>query len=287
MRRSLKDRFLTPVVARAMMSPLGIMLFGGATAAGIAGGLPIAGAVGVGIVAWLARVGIAIPRNSGASADRVDPFVLSEPWRGYVQGAQNAKQRYDRVVASTAPGPIRDRLADLGGRLDDGIADCWRIATRGDTIDDAQRQLRTAEAQLELTEARRQQRDQGNSVALESTIRSLEAQLQSSERMHAVSADARDKLRLLDARLDELVARAVEVSVGSGDSGALSGDVDDIVNDLEALRQALEDTEHAAAGTSDTDVPLPSAAPPAEGPVGTTEPSGLPQPESRTWPPSG
>ena len=277
MRRSLKDRFLTPVVARAMMSPLGILLFGGATAAGILGKLPLVGAIGVGVIAWAARVGMAIPRNSTPAAGRVDAFALSEPWRGYVQAAQSSKLRYDRVVVSTAAGPIRDRLAELGDRLDDGIADCWRIATRGDIIDEAQRQLRTAEAQLELGEARRQQRDRGTSPSLESTIRSLEAQVQSSERMQAVSTDARDRLRLLDARLDELVARAVEVSVGSADSGALSGDVDEIVNDLEALRQALEDTDRAAdgdMGAVTTSVPR------------TPLPNGLPEPEARTWPPS-
>lgn len=286
MRRSFKDRFLTPVVARAMMSPIGILLFGGGTAAGIVGGLPLVGAFAVGLAAWAARVGMAIPRNSSPTAGKIDAFALSEPWRGYVQGAQNAKARFDRVVDSTAPGPIRDRLAELGSRLDDGIADCWRSANRGDTIDDAQRQLRTAEAQLELTDARRQQRERGSSPALESTIRSLEAQMKSSERMQAVSVDARDKLRLLDARLDELVARAVEVSVGSADSGALSGDVDDIVNDLEALRQALEDTDRAAAGgTPRLDdraggpAPIPSDA--------SAPPQPEPLPESRTWPPSG
>ncbi len=272
MRRSLKDRFLTPVVARAMMSPLGIMVFGGATAAGILGNLPIVGAIGVGVIAWAARVGVAIPRNSTPAAGRIDAFALSEPWRGYIQAAQSSKLRYERVVDSTSAGPIRDRLTELGGRLDDGIADCWRIATRGDTIDEAQRQLRTAEAQLELGEARRHQRERGTSSSIESTIRSLEAQVQSAERMQAVSTDARDRLRLLDARLDELVARAVEVSVGSADSGALSGDVDDIVNDLEALRQALEDTDRVADGEMTASA--------------TPLPSGLPEPEARTWPPS-
>ncbi len=101
--------------------------------------------------------------------------------------------------------------------------------------------------------------------------------MQSSDRMRAVSGDARDRLRLLDARLDELVARAVEVSVGSADSGTLSGDVDEIVNDLEALRQALEETDRAADGSS---VPMPD-------PSARAESAGPGEPQARTWPPSG
>ena len=57
---------------------------------------------------------------------------------------------------------------------------------------------------------------------------------------------------MLDARYDELVARAVEVSLGTGDSEGLSHDVDDLVAELEALRQALDETAPRA-----TDLGLP------------------------------
>ena len=64
--------------------------------------------------------------------------------------------------------------------------------------------------------------------------------------MQAVADDARDRLRLLDARLDELVARAVEVSVGTADSTVLGNDVEELVVELEALRMAVEETNEAA-----------------------------------------
>ncbi len=59
-----------------------------------------------------------------------------------------------------------------------------------------------------------------------------------------MAAEARDRLRLLDARLDEAVARAVELSLGAGDAaaaGGLQGDVDQLVEEMEALRVALDD----------------------------------------------
>ena len=62
---------------------------------------------------------------------------------------------------------------------------------------------------------------------------------------------------VLDARFDELVARAIEVSVGAGDSELLGNDVDGLVTELEALRMAIDETA-AAAGAP---VELPSAAP--------------------------
>jgi len=64
----------------------------------------------------------------------------------------------------------------------------------------------------------------------------------------ATEDDARDRLRLLDARFDELVARAAEVSLGTEDSDVLGNDVDGLVSELEALRAALEETNSADNG---------------------------------------
>jgi hypothetical protein len=63
-----------------------------------------------------------------------------------------------------------------------------------------------------------------------------------------VARDARDRLRRLDAELDEAVARAVELSLRAADVKALNplgGDVDTVVGELESLRQALEETAGA------------------------------------------
>jgi len=59
-----------------------------------------------------------------------------------------------------------------------------------------------------------------------------------------VASQARHRLQLLDARLDEAVARAVELSLNAdvGALGGLGSDVDAVVGDMEALRQALEET---------------------------------------------
>ena len=45
--------------------------------------------------------------------------------------------------------------------------------------------------------------------------RSIESQLASADRLKALSPSTADRLRLTQARIDELVARAAEVSVGT------------------------------------------------------------------------
>ncbi len=275
-RLGFRDRFFTPPVGRALRSPWSILLFGVITAVGIAVSLPIAAAVGIGVAAYAGKVLISVPRNAPRS--RIDPFVLSEPWRRYVQSAQSAKLRFDRTVAGTRDGPIKDRLGELSKRLEDGIVASWRIASRGDDIDAAIAQLHTKQAQAELARLRGQADDRPENAAM---IESLEAQISSGLRMEDVSAATRDRLRLLDARFAELVARAVEVSIGAADGETLGHDVDDLVIELEGLRLALDETRRAEAG----DPP-----PMATGTDATVDPSAAPdvdgsQQRPQTWPP--
>ncbi len=277
-RQSFRNRFFTPPVARAIMSHWSILIFGVVSAATIVIGAPVAAAFAVGAAAYGGRVLAAVPRGPKRE-DRIDPFVLSEPWRSYVQGAQSAKLRFDRTVAATRSGPIRDRLSELSSRLDDGIRESWRIASRGDDIDAAIAELNTTQALTELAQLRGQAHQQtAASVDMQSTITSLEAQIDSAERMQQVSSSTRDRLRLLDARFDELVARAVEVSVGSADSGVLGNDVDDLVTELEGLRLAMDDTRRADAGDT---VPTDVANMLQQGQQTTLAPQVAPQPDPK------
>jgi hypothetical protein len=259
-RTSFRDRFLTPPVARAIMSPLGIVLFGAASAGAILIGAPLAAAAGVGVLAWGGRVLAAVPRNR-ERGDRIEPFTLGDPWRSYVVGAQQSKERFDRMVDDMAAGPLKERLADLASRLDDGVAESWRIARRGNDISGALARLNTVSAQAELAELRA---TVGNTVPERSTaktIEALEAQIASEQRLQRIADDAQSRLRLLDARFDELVARGVEVSIGAGDTDVFGDEVDGLISDLESLRTALEEAD--AADDAADDDGLPSTWPPS------------------------
>ena len=95
------------------------------------------------------------------------------------------------MVHDMADGPLRERLADLAARLDDGIDESWRIARRGNDITGALARLDTVSAKAELAElagARPATRCPQRSMA--KTIEALEAQIASAQRLQRTSDDA-------------------------------------------------------------------------------------------------
>jgi hypothetical protein len=240
----------------AIMAPAAIVAAGVGTSIGILVGAPVIGVVGLGALAYALVVGARLPRRArGEREERIDPRTLSEPWSRFVSEALQARRRYDDVVRSVSAGPVRDRLAEIGARVADAVHECWRVARRGDALVDGLRSLDLDGVEKELAAVQRE-KDRGgaNTAALDKTASALQAQLASGRRLAAVATDARDRLQVLDARLDEAVARAVELSLQADDVQARSGlgdDVDSLLGDLESLRQGLEEAGRAGSlGTS-------------------------------------
>jgi hypothetical protein len=245
---SFRDRFFTPPVAGAITSPLGILLAGAGAAIGIITGLGIPGAIVLGGLAWGGRVAAAIPRKE--RTERVDPFALGEPWRRFVQEALQAKSRFEQAVGDARSGPLRDRLREIGEQMQTAVDECWQVAQRGQQLADARRHLDVSAAQRELAEIEAQTGAVDPASTTAGTVSALRAQLASAERMDRTIVGTRDRLRLLDARLDEAAARAIELSAQAGSVADLSGlgaDVDDLVSEMEALRQGLEEAGGATA----------------------------------------
>ena len=170
---------------------------------------------------------------------RIDPFTVGERWRGPVKGALQASARYSEIVASLPPGPLRQRLADIGASVDQGVEECWRVAQRGHALTAALSSLDAPGTRSRLAEAA----EGGDGQAV---VASLEAQLASAARLEEVAEAARQQLVVLEARLHEAVAAAVELSQRVGDAagaGRLGADVDDVVDQLAALRSALDETD--------------------------------------------
>jgi hypothetical protein len=234
----------------AIMAPSAIVAAGVGASVGILVGAPIVGAVGLAALAYAAVVGVKLPRRTrGTREERIDPRTLSEPWSRFVSEALQARRRFDDVVRSVDAGPIHDRLAEIGARVSDAVRECWRVARRGDALVAGVRSLDLDSVRAQLEAVRREKARAGSgTAALDNTAAALEAQLASGERLARVATDARDRLQVLDARLDEAVARAVELSLQAGDVHELSGlgnDVDSLLGDLESLRQGLEEAGRA------------------------------------------
>ncbi|MFZ6003838.1 MAG: hypothetical protein ACOYXM_07860 [Actinomycetota bacterium] len=242
-RLSLRDRFFTPPVARAITSPSGILALGLGAGLGIMTGGGLLAAVAGGIAAYAARVGLAIPRTP--QEQRIDPFTLSEPWRHYVQDALQAHTRFREAVHGARPGPTQERLRQIDDRVDTGVREVWRIARRGHDLVDARRRLDPDAVRREIAASESLPHDPDGSPTRDRMREALQAQLATVERLERVIRDADDRLRLLNARLDEAAARTIELAVQASDVSDLGGlgqDVDQMVDEMEALRQAIEET---------------------------------------------
>jgi hypothetical protein len=261
---SIRDRLLTRRGARAILSPIG--LIGGAGAAALAAwaGLPLWAAVPAGAGVWAVNGWRLLPR--APRPERIDPFTLHDPWRRFVQEALQARARFGQAVDRAPPGPLRERLAAIGDRVHTGVEQSWLIARRAEALVTARRGIDVAGVERRLTEITD---TPASDPAQARVAEALGAQRATAARLDAIVAQAETELRVLDARLDEAVARTIELSAhattgvdGGGVSG-LSSDVDEVVTEMESLRQALEETAAAAGG---------AGASPGGGPLGRGEP---------------
>ncbi len=171
----------------------------------------------------------------------IDPFRVGEPWRRLVQGAVRAQSRYRQTLAGTPPGPMHDRLAEIGTHLDEAVSECWRIAQRGydlrhalDAMDIARSREQLAAIPTDATDPDLVQR----AAALSSRVSAY-------DRIAATTEQTEQELRLLVARLDETSARGAELSLTAGTTGvdALGVEVDGVVDELESLRLAFDELD--------------------------------------------
>lgn len=193
---------------------------------------------------FLVTMPLSIPRAERTPP--MDAFTLSEPWRRYVSSAQRSRGRFQQTIRSAQPGPLRDRLEEIGRTLDVGLADCWAIAREGDQIDSTIARLKPTETSTTLQRLRDEQQA-SPSDARAATIESLEQQMASLDRLRARSTEASDRLRLVQTQLDQLVAGASEVAAGVGDTDRLASGIADVVTELEALRLAVAETSGRSA----------------------------------------
>lgn len=239
-----RDRFFTSTTAKAILSwrlVLGAAVgVGAGLLVGALGGAVAGAIVGVlaGAAVYSVAVAAAMPRRPAVV--RIDPFAIGEPWRQLVQQAQRAGRRLRDTVERASDGPLKERLEAIAGDLERGLQEGYEIARRGDQIDAAVNRLdpvrlRSRLATLEAQTGAAPTAEQAAAIA------SVRTQLDSADRLKAQSQRTADQLRLTSTRLDELVARAAEVALGTAEPDTYARDVDGLVEQLEALHLALEE----------------------------------------------
>ncbi|MFZ1449280.1 MAG: hypothetical protein WAT13_10370, partial [Candidatus Microthrix parvicella] len=176
----------------------------------------------------------------------------------------------------TPQGPLRDRLGEIRAHLNEGVAEVWEIAKSGNAVGMGRAQINRPAVEGELAETRRL-RAAADSPSLAATEEALLMQLATADRMEATLTESESRLRLLNARLDEAVTRAIELSVSQADStaaGSLRADVAGIVDEMEALRQAMVEVRAS-------DATVPKALPDLPPPVSQTQPPQTQPPQTQ------
>jgi hypothetical protein len=270
---SFRDRFFSPPVARALTSPSGILALGAGAAIGVlvtvgTGGLApvIAGGALGGLLGFGGRVALAIPRKG--SGVHIDPFGVNEPWRHAVRDSLRARTRFDEAVTTFRSGPLRDTLTSISDQLDRAVEEVWEVAKQGQLVADARKRIDDREIRWELERAASQIPAGGEATPTQArTVASLRSQLDSGARMDALMSSTYDELNLLNARLDESVTQAIELSVTNrtGSLEPVGSEVDAIVDQLSSLHRAMTDVS-GGAGPAATALPPPAAADPGERP---------------------
>lgn len=166
----------------------------------------------------------------------VDPRGAPQRFAPLVAGALETRGRYRALVGSLPDGPIRDRLAVAGGRVDAGVVTMWDTVQRAGELE---RLLASLDPDRVTDEYKRAKRA-GDDPAL---AEALGQRFASVQRLLNALDDTEERLRLLDVRLGAAVARAAEVAVGgaAGTADDVSAELDGVVDELTALRAALDE----------------------------------------------
>ena len=166
----------------------------------------------------------------------VDPARVPARFAGPVADALDARRRYADIVRTTREGPVRDQLVALGAKLDAGVAAVWDTAVRAGEVDATLAALGPERVTDEYKRAKRS----GEDAEL---VEVLAQRFSSVQRLLNTLDDTDERLRLLDARLGAVVARAAEVALGAAPGGAeeVGAELDGVVGDLAALRSALDE----------------------------------------------
>ena len=126
-----------------------------------------------------------------------------------------------------------------------------RFEIEFDQLDNRQTTAELSDAQFRA-EANR---DPSRVHTLQETVTALQTQVDAAERLRSGAVGAQDRLRSLDAQLDEIVARTVELSATADDIGAvdaIGADLDRVRMGMEAVRQGLEEVSRIDRGTTAT-----------------------------------
>jgi len=218
-----------------MISPTSVLFPLAGAALALVAGLPWWAAMLVAIVAWMGKTWASarIAMLASSRGPRIDPFALREPWRNYVKDSLGSQTRFRRSLEKVGDGPLQLRLTEIGQRVDRGVEECWEVARKGQQLTDARRSIDVSSAQ------RTADAPDGHPDLIAAASSEIAAHQRLADREESVKTS----LKVLNARLDEAVARVAEMATRTSavdDLAGITNAIDGVVGDLESLRIGLD-----------------------------------------------
>lgn len=241
--RRLVRATVAPSAAVGAVGGVGVGVLAGVSLPGVI----ICGGLGWGALALVAAIRSGTPRRR--RTERIDPFTLQEPWRLYVQAVLANRAKVNERADSTPPGPLRERLQEVAQRVSRAVDESWQVAKRGHAVSRARQAIETRVIDQQIERLEKDLAEAPDDERLSEALAARRAQRTAADRMDEVIGSTDAQLRLLDARMGEVVVRAAELSAHLGDAASLetlSSDVDLLLTEMEALRLALDEVDGAA-----------------------------------------
>ncbi len=172
--------------------------------------------------------------------DQIDPTAVPYRYRPPVVDALAARRRFGELVETLRPGPLQDRLRQLGPRVDAGVLAVWRTTAQALELE---RVIDTLDASRVTDELKRARRDGADAAVVDA----LAARFASTQRLLNSLDELHEHLPVVEARLGTAVARAAELALTSSaaaapqELGTLEDDLDALVFDLDALGRATDE----------------------------------------------
>ncbi len=196
--------------------------------------------------------------------ERLKPWSVPEPWRGYVGRAQTAQDRMDRLCSAAGTGPLSDQLAAARFRMTEATEQVWALSKSGAEVFAQAAKVGEIGRELAQVQAglRPGARSTGGSTRewLEGREAALAAELRELRRTQGVAAKLAGDASAIVTQMESLVTQAAEL-ISNGSPSELA----DLALHLRALGSAMQDAMEAgaapAAGGSE-----PPAGPPGAGP---------------------
>lgn len=186
-------------------------------------------------------------RRRPSPAPASDPLAGFEPqWRAAVGETLVSRDRLYALVAQVPAGPLRDRLESMTTRADAAVQTAWDIASRAQRAAALVATLARERVETRLKQARRSLAELSaadpDAARLETESALLADQYAALNQLENTVEDAGQQLRLLDLRLDAMVARAAQLVMrpdSVDELAAVEGELDRSIGELNALGVGL------------------------------------------------